>query len=68
MGVAEGEVDALVDATASQIWDRAPLVVLVEEAGGRFRDRNGGTDLCLPGGLFTNGHVDDQLDVLLAER
>lgn len=66
MRVAEGELEAFVDGTASQIWDRAPFVILVEEAGGRYRDRTGGRDLSLPGGLFTNGHVDAQLDEFLA--
>lgn len=66
MRVAEGELEAFVDGTASQIWDRAPFVILVEEAGGRYRDRKGGRDLSLPGGLFTNGHVDAQLDEFLA--
>lgn len=66
MLVAEGRIEALVDATRSEIWDRAPLVVIVEEAGGRYRDRRGGRDLDLPGGLFTNGRVDDELDRLLA--
>ena len=65
MSVAEGGLEAFVDGTQSQIWDRAPLVVLVEEAGGRYRDRNGGKDLELPGGLFTNSRIDAELDELL---
>jgi fructose-1,6-bisphosphatase/inositol monophosphatase family enzyme len=65
MHAAEGRLDALVDATQSEIWDRAPVVVIVEEAGGWYRDRNGGKDVDLPGGLFTNGRIDDQLDDLL---
>lgn len=66
--VAEGHLDAVVDGTNSQIWDRAPLAVLVEEAGGRYRDRFGGQNLHLPGGFFTNGHIDPALDALLADR
>jgi histidinol-phosphatase len=66
--VAEGHLDAVVDGTNSQIWDRAPLAVLVEEAGGRYRDRFGGQNLHLPGGFFTNGHIDRALDVHLADR
>lgn len=67
MRVAEGELDVLVDGTASQIWDRAPLVVLVEEAGGRYRDRHGGRNLEVQGGIFTNGLLDADLDQLLAD-
>jgi histidinol-phosphatase len=63
--VAEGQLDALVDGTNSQIWDRAPLAVLVEEAGGRYRDRVGGQNLFLSGGFFTNGHIDSALDAHL---
>jgi histidinol-phosphatase len=65
MRVAEGRLEALLDGTPSKIWDRAPLVVLVEEAGGRYRDRTGGKDLDLPGGLFTNGRIDAELDKFL---
>jgi len=64
--VAEGDLDALVDGTNSQIWDRAPLVILVEEAGGTYRDHLGGKNLHLPGGRFSNGHIDSALDRLLA--
>lgn len=53
--VAQGTLDVLVDGTPSQIWDRAPLVVLVEESGGQWSDLDGGRDLSRPGGLFTNG-------------
>lgn len=67
MRVAEGELDVLVDGTASRIWDRAPLVVLVEEAGGRYRDRHGGRNLDVQGGIFTNGLVDAELDELPAD-
>ena len=58
----------MIDGTNSQIWDRAPLAVLVEEAGGRYRDRFGGRDLHLPGGFFTNGHIDPALDAHLADE
>jgi histidinol-phosphatase len=64
--VAEGGLEAFVDGTQSQIWDRAPHVVLVEEAGGRYQDRRGGKDLDLPGALLTNGRIDGELDALLA--
>ena len=62
MRVAEGRLEAHLDGTPSQIWDRAPLVVLVEEAGGRYQDLTGGKNLDLPGGLFTNGRIDAEID------
>jgi histidinol-phosphatase len=65
MRVAEGRLEALLDGTASKIWDRAPLVVLVEEAGGRYQDLTGGKNLDLPGGLFTNSRIDAELDRFL---
>jgi fructose-1,6-bisphosphatase/inositol monophosphatase family enzyme len=61
--VAEGQLEVHVDGVRGRIWDRAPLVVIVEEAGGRYRDRAGGRDLSVAGGLFTNGRVDAELDV-----
>jgi fructose-1,6-bisphosphatase/inositol monophosphatase family enzyme len=55
--VADGELDALLDTTAAEIWDRAPFIVLVEEAGGRHR--------ALRGGLFTNGSIETALRAAL---
>jgi histidinol-phosphatase len=63
--VAEGNLEALVDCTPSAIWDRAPFVILVEEAGGSFHDHLGGRDLDQPGGRFTNGLVDAELAAIL---
>jgi len=40
-------------------------VVLVEEAGGRFRDPAGGRRLDLHGGIYTNGRIDAELQALL---
>jgi len=65
MRVAEGGLEVFVDGTQSQIWDRAPHVVLVEEAGGRYQDRAGGKDLDLPGALLTNGGIEAELDEFL---
>ncbi|MEO8184077.1 MAG: inositol monophosphatase family protein [Deltaproteobacteria bacterium] len=63
--VAEGELDALVDRSGKP-WDLAPAVVLVEEAGGRFSDRDGGRRLDLGDGRFSNGLIHAQLEQLLA--
>jgi histidinol-phosphatase len=59
--IADGTLDGFVDGTGSRIWDRAPFIVLIEEAGGRYYDRNGGRHLELAGGIFTNGLVDGEL-------
>ncbi len=47
-------------------WDHAPVVVLVEEAGGRFCDPAGGRRLDRHGGIYTNGRIDAELQRLLA--
>jgi histidinol-phosphatase len=63
--VAEGELEALVDRSGKP-WDLAPAVVLVEEAGGRFSDRDGGRRLDLGDASFSNGLIHDDLRRLLA--
>lgn len=55
-----GGIDAVV-ARAGGVWDHAPGVVLVEEAGGRFYELDGGTRIDAGGALYTNGHVDSHL-------
>jgi 3'-phosphoadenosine 5'-phosphosulfate (PAPS) 3'-phosphatase len=66
LGVAEGRCDAVVGAPG-EIWDHAPNQLLVEEAGGRFRDAQGGHRIGVGRGTFTNGAVDPALDDLLAD-
>ena len=63
--VAEGELEALVDRSGKP-WDLAPAVVLVEEAGGRFSDRDGGRRLDLGDASFSNGLIHGDLRRLLA--
>jgi histidinol-phosphatase len=46
-------------------WDHAPAVVLVEEAGGRFCDPDGGRRLDLRGAFYTNGRIDGELRGLM---
>ena len=60
-----GEIDAyLVDGCDS--WDHAPWILLIQEAGGRFSDHDGGTAHDRRGGLYSNGHLHQALlDVLL---
>ncbi|CAN5817669.1 histidinol-phosphatase [soil metagenome] len=61
----EGEVDVLLT-TGGQVWDHAAQVIVVEEAGGRFQDPEGGRRLDLKGGLYTNGHLHDAVVTFLA--
>jgi histidinol-phosphatase len=49
-----------VDPTAKP-WDHAPGVIIVQEAGGRFTDRFGGSRIDLGEGRFSNGLVHAQL-------
>jgi histidinol-phosphatase len=62
--VAEGEMEALVDRSGKP-WDLAPAVVIVEEAGGRFSDRDGGRRLDLGDASFSNGLIHGELQRLL---
>ena len=55
-----GEIDAFL-AECCHIWDHAPWVLLVEEAGGRFTDRTGGRASDRGGGLYSNASLHSQL-------
>ncbi len=55
-----GEVDAFL-AECCHIWDHAPWILLVEEAGGRFTDRTGGHAGDRGGGLYSNANLHGQL-------
>jgi histidinol-phosphatase len=58
--VIRGEIEAFyVD--CCQVWDHAPWVLLVEEAGGRFTDHEGGRSPAKRGGLYSNAAVHDAL-------
>jgi histidinol-phosphatase len=65
LGLIEGDVEAVVDAIGEP-WDHAPRVILVIEAGGRFRDPQGGRRLDQKLGIYTNGRIDAELDPLIA--
>jgi histidinol-phosphatase len=54
MLVAEGSADIAVEPIVS-VWDVAPLIVIVEEAGGRFTDLNGARRIDGGNALTTNG-------------
>jgi len=55
-----GEIDAFLVERYS-IWDHAPWILLVEEAGGRFTDPTGGRAGDRGGGLYSNGALHGQL-------
>jgi fructose-1,6-bisphosphatase/inositol monophosphatase family enzyme len=58
--VVRGEIEAFyVD--CCQVWDHAPWVLLVEEAGGRFTDHEGGRSPAKRGGLYSNAAVHETL-------
>ncbi len=59
-----GEFEAICGCAGGP-WDHAPVVVLVEEAGGRFCDPAGGRRLDLEGAIYTNGKIDAELHGLL---
>ncbi len=60
----QGDLDAVV-AAAGGIWDHAPAVLLVREAGSQFCDHDGGHRLDTGGGIYSNGRLHDQLKSLL---
>lgn len=60
----EGRVDLLY-CQGGEVWDHAAEVILVEEAGGRYRDSEGGRRLDLRGGTYCNGALDTELGALL---
>lgn len=55
-----GEIEAFyVD--CCEVWDHAPWVLLVTEAGGRFTDHEGGRSPAKRGGLYSNSAVHEAL-------
>lgn len=63
MQLAEGSVDLVID-DIGFAWDVAPVVAIVEEAGGCFVDRNGGRSIDQRGGWFSNGRLDRLISAL----
>ncbi len=58
MWVAEGKVDVSLDSTG-YVWDFAAPKIIVEEAGGRFTDVRGSTDVWQGTAVATNGPIHD---------
>lgn len=57
LGLAEGRLEAVV-ATGGQVWDHAPQVLLVMEAGGAFTDPQRLQRPDAGGGVYSNGRLD----------
>jgi histidinol-phosphatase len=55
-----GEIDGVL-AEGFHVWDHAPWILLVEEAGGRFTDRTGGHGGGAGGGLYSNAALHAEL-------
>ena len=64
MLVAEGSIEAALDWT-SKPWDLAPLILIVEEAGGRSTTRKGKRSIYEGSLLSTNGKIHDEALKLL---
>jgi histidinol phosphatase-like enzyme (inositol monophosphatase family) len=56
--VATGRIDVMVD-PVMHVWDNAPLLPIVVEAGGRFTDLSGNAVIDSGSGLSTNGLLHD---------
>lgn len=56
--VATGRAEVMVDPRMSE-WDAAPLLVMLEEAGGRFTDWKGNATIYGKEGVATNGILHD---------
>lgn len=65
--VASGVLDVFLHLTAGP-WDLAAAVPILEEAGGRFSDLEGGRSVFLGSALFSNGRVHDEVVDLLGRE
>jgi histidinol phosphatase-like enzyme (inositol monophosphatase family) len=65
--VATGRAEGMVD-IAAELYDLAPVPVIMAEAGGRFSDLGGGHRPDGGSGLASNGHLHDELRELFAPR
>jgi histidinol-phosphatase len=65
--VATGRVDAMVDA-GLKLWDIAPMVPILAEAGGRLTDWNGATTVASEDYVASNGRLHDALLDLVRPR
>ncbi len=61
-----GDIDAFY-VECCQLWDHAPWILLIEEAGGRFTDHDGGRRPDRRGGLYSNAAIHTELRSAIAE-
>lgn len=66
MLLAEGAVDVVVEPIAA-VWDLAPLLVIVEEAGGRFTDIIGERTIAGGNAVASNGRLHEAVLAAMAE-
>ncbi len=59
--VARGRADIMLDPLDLKAWDAAPLLPVIEEAGGRFTDLNGEPTIHGGSGLSTNGLLHEEV-------
>jgi histidinol-phosphatase len=65
--VASGRVEAMVDPVA-EVWDLAPMPVIVAEAGGRFSALDGSDGPAAGSGIGScGGRLHDELLAVLAD-
>lgn len=62
-----GEIDAFL-VECCDVWDHAPWILLIEEAGGRFTDRSGGRSAYAGGGLYSNAALHGELLEAVGDR
>lgn len=63
--VATGRIDAMIDPEVA-VWDIAPMPVVLAEAGGRFTNFAGSSDLTHGTGLASNGLIHQELLALVS--
>ena len=67
MLVARGDADAMYE-SRMHVWDTAPLMILVEEAGGRFSSLDGDRSLTMKNALASNGVLHTTLTDILTTK
>lgn len=65
--VAEGAAEVMIEAAELKPWDTAALIPILEEAGGRITDINGGISTEPGPRIATNGHLHDAVLQRLAQ-
>lgn len=60
----DGKIDAFVDVIGKP-WDHAPVAIITEEAGGNFKDYNGGKRIDIGEVRYTNGKLGNELYEIL---